>query len=96
MRVKEFSLTKEDKSVSRYEAEVGVGVGVDCGSHRNLVRPSPAFLAFCRPTTKKQKKKIQEAMDMFRCCYAIKLILIIKSPLKSRLGWRGNLKDSTK
>jgi len=30
-------------------------VGVGWGSHKNLVRPSPAFLAFCRPTTKKQK-----------------------------------------
>lgn len=45
---KNFSLTKEGRSASGYGGR---------WKDRYLVRPGPAFLAFCRPSTKKHQKK---------------------------------------
>lgn len=54
MRVKTFSLTKEDESASSYVVRRLGGGGR--GSHRYLVRPGPAFHTFPRPVTKKQTR----------------------------------------
>jgi hypothetical protein len=87
MRVETFSLTKAE-SASRFVVR-SAGGGDGRGSHRYLVRPGPAFHAFPRPITKKEKKRkekkrkkyLQEAMDMSRCCSAIKRTVILHSGL---------------